>query len=369
MDTDVNTLSIDLGTQRYDIIIGRHILKQNGHYFDHLFPIPKAIIITDEHVATHYLRMVQSALTAQGVAVDTVILPAGEESKSFETLEWVLNQLFEYKPERKTTLIALGGGVVGDLTGFVASILLRGVPFIQIPTTLLAQVDSSVGGKTGINTLFGKNLVGSFYQPKRVLIDIALLQSLPMRQFLAGFAEVIKYALIQDSDFYQWLQVNKDSILNKEPDSLQYMIAKSCEIKAYIVAQDEKEQGVRALLNLGHTFGHALEAFAGYSDILLHGEGVALGMGMAVNLSVKLGFCDQSVYEDVIEFMQEVGLPVSLSEIDVNWDIQELLNLMYQDKKVSEGKMVFILLKSIGEGITQNDIDSSLILQVLQEAL
>lgn len=363
------TVHIDLGSQSYDIVIGNELVKKIGKFSKNLFEIPHIIIVTDEHVASHYLRHVQAQFEQSGIKVDSVVLPAGEKSKSFETLQWLLNQIFEFRPERKTTLVALGGGVVGDITGFAASILLRGVSFVQIPTTLLSQIDSSVGGKTGINNDFGKNLIGTFYQPKQVLIDVGLLQTLPMRQFLSGFAEVIKYGLIVDKSFFKWLIKHHDAILKREQSLLTEMIARSCAIKADIVAQDEKEKGMRALLNLGHTFGHALESFTGYSDILFHGEAVAIGMVLAANMSVKKKLLSRLDYKQIKSFIEQVGLPSTLADIEVNWDLDKLVDLMKQDKKVTQGNMVFILLSSIGKSQSSYDVDSILIKEVLQESL
>jgi 3-dehydroquinate synthase len=365
----MNTLSIDLGSRSYDILIGHDILKDAGNHIAHLLPIPNVIIITDNQVAPRYLEILEQSLKVHAIHTEHVILKAGESSKSFATLEWLTDQVFNFKPERKTTLIALGGGVVGDLTGFVASIVLRGIPFIQIPTTLLAQVDSSVGGKTGINNRYGKNLIGSFYQPRRVLIDVNCLKSLPQRQFLAGYAEVVKYGLIKEPQFFEWLETNRERILAQDHETLQHMVSVSCKVKADIVASDEKENNIRALLNLGHTFGHALEAVTGYSDLLLHGEGVAIGMVMAAQLSVKLGLCHADEANKIIHHLQQVGLPTSLKDISFKWQIEPIIEAMEQDKKVSEGKMVFVVLDHLGKASLKNTIDRTLIRQVLQESL
>lgn len=361
----MKTLKIDLGSRSYNIVIGDGLLAKAGEYVKPLLSMPKVIIITDDQVAPLYLKPLEHALKLHGITANAIILKAGEKTKSFSELEALINKIFECQPERKTTLIALGGGVIGDITGFAASIVLRGIPFIQIPTTLLAQVDSSVGGKTGINNQFGKNLVGSFYQPKAVLIDVEMLSSLDQRQFLSGYAEVVKYGLIKDAAFFNWLEENSVKILAKDKEALQHMVEVSCYVKAHIVASDEKENNVRALLNFGHTFGHALEAVTGYSDSLFHGEAVAIGMVMAAHLSCKLGLCTQADYLAIKNHLSKIGLRTSLKEINVKLDIQKIIEAMAQDKKISEGKMVFVVLKKMGEAILKSDIDSRLVKEIL----
>jgi 3-dehydroquinate synthase len=297
-------------------------------------------------------------------------LPAGESTKSFAQLENLLAQLFEAKLERGDTIIALGGGVIGDLTGFAASIFRRGIDYIQIPTTLLAQVDSSVGGKTAINTAFGKNLIGTFHQPKLVLADMATLDTLPQRQMLAGYAEVVKYGLINDARFFYWLGDNNERMLARDSQALQHAIALSCRAKATIVAEDEREGGRRALLNLGHTFGHALEAETGFSDKLLHGEGVAMGMVMAFELSAKLGLCDDSVASIVKSHLDHIGLMTRPGQIaGANFDAETLLGHMMQDKKVKEGEITFVVAAGIGQACLQSGVSDATVKDVLEQAL
>lgn len=353
-----STLTVDLKERSYDIYIGEGLLQSAATLIKPVLPLNNAFIITDENVAKLHLKPLQNSLSEAGIESHCSILPAGEQTKSFNQLEQLLNEIFEKKPERKSTLIALGGGVIGDLTGFAASILLRGVNFIQIPTTLLAQVDSSVGGKTGINNTYGKNLIGSFYQPKLVLADTTVLQALPKREFLSGYAEVVKYALINNYAFFEWLVDNEKKIINMEPHTLQEAIKISCQSKAEIVANDEKEAGCRALLNLGHTFGHALEKETGYSDILRHGESVAIGMVLAHQLSAKMGMCSKEEPKKVEKHLKTVGLPTSLHDVDTDWNVENLLEAMYQDKKVSEGKLVFILTKGIGKAFINKGVDA-----------
>ncbi len=360
-------LTVDLADRSYDIIIGAGLIQNAGEYIKSLLPLKKIIIITDENVASIHLKNLEKSLP--GIDYKTIILKPGEQTKSFASLENLLDQIFEYKPERKITLIALGGGVIGDLTGFAASILLRGVNFIQIPTTILAQVDSSVGGKTGINNKFGKNLVGSFYQPKLVLADIDAIKTLPMREFLAGYAEIVKYALINDAAFFDWLEENLPAIKDKNPEQIAYMIEKSCTAKSEIVAQDERESGVRALLNLGHSFGHALEKIMGYSGELLHGEAVAIGMVMAFKLSVTMGFCAEIEITKIESHLKNAGLPTSPLDIKKSWNAAEILDIMKQDKKVSDGKMTLILARKIGDSFIEKNVDSEIVSASIKDIL
>lgn len=350
-------ITLELGERSYDIVVGDSLLENAAGYIEKIIS-RRVFIITDSNVAKIHLPILQDSLMTAGIETHAIILPAGEQTKSLVELEGLINKIFEHKPERKDTLIALGGGVIGDITGFAASILLRGVDFIQIPTTLLAQVDSSVGGKTGINNSFGKNLIGSFYQPKLVLADMDLLKTLPQREFLAGYAEVVKYGLINDERFFDWLDTNSTVILKKESNILRHAVLTSCRAKAEIVAEDEREGGARALLNLGHTFGHALEKEMGYTNKLLHGEAVAVGMVMAFAFSAQLGLCSPSDAERVKEHLQVMGLPVSPYDIRPDWDVDKLIEYMEQDKKVSDGKMVFILARGIGKSFVAKDIEA-----------
>lgn len=366
---EIDILNLPLGDRSYDIFIGNNLIDGCSDSLKSVIGSSKVFIITDENVAKFHLKTLKSKLSQLAIKFHSIIIPAGEKSKSLNSLESLLNQIFEQQPERNTTLIALGGGVIGDLTGFAASILLRGVNFIQIPTTLLSQVDSSVGGKTGINNKFGKNLIGSFYQPKMVLADISILNSLSNRQFLSGYAEIVKYGLLGDVVFFNWLDANKQNILNKDNETLIYSVKKSCQAKANIVAQDESEKGTRALLNLGHTFAHAFEEATGYSDKLFHGEAVAIGMVMAFKLSEKLNLCDSKQTQIVIDHLKNMGLPTNLFDIQDNWNAQSLLDRMFQDKKVSGGKLVFILVNKIGDAFIKKDVDSNIVLEFLNDVI
>lgn len=338
-------LNVDLGERSYEIVIGDNLFPELEKHI----PQKKVFIVTDENVANFHLTKLEAALDAMDVEHKVRILPAGESTKSFANLELVTDWLLENKIERKSTVIAFGGGVIGDLVGFAASIALRGINFIQIPTTLLSQVDSSVGGKTAINSKHGKNLVGAFYQPKLVLADTSLLETLPKREFLSGYAEVVKYGLINNPEFFDWLDNN--SLESKE--NLVQAIYESCKSKAAVVAQDEREGGIRALLNLGHTFGHAFEAETGFSDKLLHGEGVALGMVMAFK------FSNAPDTEKMIQHFNKVGLPTEPKEYLDEWNIDKLISHMYSDKKVDGGKLVFILAKAIGQSYIAKDVDEN----------
>jgi len=352
-----NVLSLDLGDRSYDIIVGQNLIAQAGAFIAPHLKNARAIIITDENVAPHYLPSLSASLKESNIHVDTITLPAGEQSKSFVQLEQLCEYILEKKVERSTMLIALGGGVVGDLVGFTAAITLRGMPFIQIPTTVLSQVDSSVGGKTGINTRFGKNLVGAFYQPKLVLADIDTLNTLDRRQLLAGYAEVVKYGFIDDVAFFEWLEIHGHALIEGDTEKRQQAILTSCKAKARVVGEDELEQGKRALLNLGHTFGHALEAETGYGDALLHGEAVAIGTAMAFDLSHQMGLCDSQNMARAIKHMQDVGLPTDLSGLNTHgWTPEKLLDHMGRDKKVEGGKLTFILTRSIGKAFITREV-------------
>jgi 3-dehydroquinate synthase len=359
------TLRVALDSRSYDIMIGSGLLASAGALIASKIRPQRLFIITDETVAGLHLSALHDSLKAAGFSFETIILKPGEQSKSFAVLEQVISRILACKPERQSTLIAFGGGVIGDLIGFAASILLRGVPFIQIPTTLLSQVDSSVGGKTGINTVEGKNMVGSFYQPLLVIADSDVLATLPERDYLSGYAEVIKYALINDPDFFAWAVQNEQAIKERRLDAIKYCVSVSCAHKAAIVAEDEKEGGIRALLNLGHTFGHALEAETGFSDALLHGESVAIGMMMALKLSVQLGYCSGGIVEQVKAHLERMGLPTSPRAIRPVWDKARLIDHMRGDKKNENGQLVFILTQGIGKAfiakhVTEADVDKLL---------
>ena len=351
----------------YDIHIGAGLLRSCAPFLSPLLKRPFVAIVTDENVAQAHLESLTQTLDSAGISHVTKIMPPGEASKSFTGLETLVDWLLDNKVERQDMVIALGGGVIGDLTGFAASTLRRGVRFTQIPTTLLAQVDSSVGGKTGINVPQGKNLVGAFHQPSLVLADLDVLQTLPDREFRAGYAEIVKYAAICDRPFFDWLESNLDALKSRNSQALSYAIAKSCQTKADIVAQDEKEHGARALLNLGHTFAHAYENLTGYSDNLLHGEAVGLGMAQAARLSVDLGLCPETDAPALVNHLASAGLPISQTDVKGGpFEATNLVNAMAQDKKVSQGVMTFILMKAIGKAFITNDVSAKQITTFLQ---
>ena len=358
--------SIDLN-RSYDIHIGSGLLGSCASLISPLLKRPFVAIVTDENVAKTHLESLTQTLDGAGITHVTKIMPPGEASKSFTGLEALVHWLLDNKVERQDIVIALGGGVIGDLTGFAAATLRRGVRFTQIPTTLLAQVDSSVGGKTGINVPQGKNLVGAFHQPSLVLADLDVLQTLPDREFRAGYAEIVKYAAICDRPFFDWLEDNLDALNNRNNDALSFAIAKSCQTKADIVAQDEKEHGARGLLNLGHTFAHAYENLTGYSDNLLHGEAVGLGIAQAVQLSDHLGICPEADAQALVKHLAKAGLPVSQADVKGGpFKATDLVNAMAQDKKVSQGVMTFILMKAIGEAFITNDVSATQLTAFLQ---
>lgn len=351
----------------YDIHIGSGLLESCASLISPLLKRDFVAIVTDENVAKSHLEGLTQTLDRAEITHVTKIMPPGEASKSFTGLETLMHWLLDNKVERQDMVIALGGGVIGDLTGFAAATLRRGVRFTQIPTTLLAQVDSSVGGKTGINVPQGKNLVGAFHQPSLVLADLDVLQTLPDREFRAGYAEIVKYAAICDRPFFDWLEDNLEALNNRNNDALSFAIAKSCQTKADIVAQDEKEHGARALLNLGHTFAHAYENLTGYSENLLHGEAVGLGIAQAVQLSVHLGICPEADAQALVNHLAKAGLPVSQADIKGGpFKATDLVNAMAQDKKVSQGVMTFILMKAIGEAFVTNEVSASQLTAFLQ---
>ncbi|MCJ9430490.1 3-dehydroquinate synthase [Kordiimonas marina] len=362
------TVHVPLGDRSYDILIGEGLLASLGDLVRPVIQHPRVAVVTDENVAPLYLDAAIASLEAAGITADSVILPAGEATKSWDRFGELTNSLLALNIERKDALIALGGGVIGDITGFAAAVLRRGMDFIQVPTSLLAQVDSSVGGKTGINTAYGKNLVGAFHQPKRVIIDLAFLDTLPARELQAGYAEVVKYGLIDDPAFFAWLEENGARLRTGDRAAQAYAIQKSCEAKARIVAEDEFESGKRALLNLGHTFGHALEAECGYDGTLLHGEGVAIGMAMALDLSARLGLAPASDLERYLAHLATVNMRGRASQIDKPLDADTLLAHMAQDKKVDAGEIVFVL-GPIGGARTVKGVDLDLVRAVLHDSL
>jgi 3-dehydroquinate synthase len=369
------SVTVGLGDRSYDIIVGTGLVRAAGDLIAPFLQRPRTFIVTDENVARLHLETLREALDAAGIEAGVHVLPAGEKTKNFAHLETLIGAMLDARLERRDRVIALGGGVIGDLTGFAASILRRGIGFIQVPTTLLSQVDSSVGGKTGINTRHGKNLVGTFHQPSLVLADTGVLDTLPRRELGSGYAEVLKYGLIRDVAFFDWLEEHGAEVMDGDPDARGYAIAASCRAKAEVVAADEFETGDRALLNLGHTFGHALEAETGYSDRLLHGEGVAIGMVLAFELSARQGLCDRQAPVLVRNHLRRLGLPASLADIPgsdiagARMDARTLIGHMAQDKKVKDGKITFVLARGIGEAFLTSDVDAGAVEDMLNDAL
>jgi 3-dehydroquinate synthase len=358
-------ITVGLGERAYDIHVGNGLLKRAGEL---LKPLAKGVVpvVTDSHVADIHLPPLLEALRQAGLDARAIVMPPGEVSKSFAGLERLSGALLDMEIGRKGLVVALGGGVIGDLTGFAAGVLKRGVAFAQIPTTLLAQVDSSVGGKTAINAAQGKNLIGLFHQPRIVIADTSLLGTLPRRELLAGYAEVVKYGALGDAQFFEWLELKAATALAGDEKAMVKAVAHSCRMKAEIVARDERETGDRALLNLGHTFGHALEAATGFSDRLVHGEGVAIGMALAFRLSVKLGLCPGQDAERFVRHLQAVGLPSSIGDIaGARPGPGELIRHMAHDKKVTDGKLTFILLRGLGQAFVTRDVPLEAVKEVL----
>jgi 3-dehydroquinate synthase len=364
------TVHVALGDRSYDIQIGEGLLAQSGRWIAPLLARPRVAVLTDENVAAQHLDAFRAGMAAEGIEVVALALPPGEATKGWEQFSRAVEWLLEQKVERRDVVVALGGGVIGDLAGFAAAVLRRGVRFVQVPTSLLAQVDSSVGGKTGINAPQGKNLIGAFHQPSLVLADTGVLATLPDRDFLAGYGEVVKYGLLGDAEFFDWLEGNAPKMAAGDMAARIHAVRRSCQMKADIVARDETEQGDRALLNLGHTFCHALEKATGYSDRLLHGEGVAIGCALAFELSSRLGLCSQESPSRVRAHLREMGMKVDLA--DIPGDLpgsEELFALMGQDKKVVDGQIRFILARGIGEAFVTSDVPNDKVIALLDEAL
>ncbi|HSH55028.1 MAG TPA: 3-dehydroquinate synthase [Methylophilaceae bacterium] len=355
----MQTLKVELGNRAYPIHIGQGLLSQAELILPHL-KRKQVAIVTNTTVAPLYLEKLAQQLREAGVSVIPIILPDGEAHKNTETLNLIYDALLKSRCERSTTLIALGGGVIGDLTGYAAATYLRGVPFIQVPTTLLSQVDSSVGGKTGINHPLGKNMIGAFYQPQLVLADIDTLNTLPARELSAGLAEVIKYGLIRDADFFLWLERNMQNLVDLDAPALSYAIYRSCQNKAEVVAADERESGERALLNLGHTFGHAIENAMGYG-VWLHGEAVAAGTMMAADLSYRMGWLSDEDIKRITDIFTAANLPVNAPDLG----LERYLDLMGLDKKVVDGKIHFVLQQAIGKSVITSNYDTELLEQTL----
>mgnify|MGYP006189243511 CR=1 FL=1 len=353
-------LSVNLGERSYPIYIGANLLGQHNLLTPHMAGT-QGMIVTNETIAPLYLDALRAALSDMAV-LDTVVLPDGEQYKNLETLNRIFDGLLEGRHNRKTTLIALGGGVIGDMTGFAAAAYQRGVDFIQVPTTLLSQVDSSVGGKTGVNHPRGKNMIGAFHQPNAVLIDTSVLNTLPTRELSAGLAEVIKYGLIADAEFFEWLESHIQNLLNRDPEALAYAIERSCQIKADVVAADEREGGIRAILNLGHTFGHAIEAVQGYGN-WLHGEAVAAGMVMACRLSEALEWLSPEVVVRAEKLIAAAGLPIAPPP---TMTTDDFLEAMAVDKKVLDGRVRLVLLKACGQAVVTSDFDPKQLMAILE---
>lgn len=364
------TVHVPLGDRAYDIRIGGGLLARAGAEIAPFLARPRVAVITDENVAAAHLDGLRAGLASEGIEMVALALPPGEATKAWSQFSRAVEWLLEQKIERRDVVVALGGGVIGDLAGFAASVLRRGVRFVQIPTSLLAQVDSSVGGKTGINAPQGKNLIGAFHQPAMVLADTAILGTLTARDFLAGYGEVVKYGLLGDAEFFDWLEANAPAMAEGDMALRVEAVARSVQMKADIVVRDETEQGDRALLNLGHTFCHALEAATGYSDRLMHGEGVAIGCALAFELSSRLGLCSQEDPSRVRAHLKAMGMKTDLADIPGDLpSAEELVELMGQDKKVVDGQLRFILARGIGDAFVTSDVPEDKVLAVLQDAL
>ncbi|MEO8813454.1 MAG: 3-dehydroquinate synthase [Caulobacteraceae bacterium] len=359
------TVAVDIAGRAYEVVIGCGLIDRAGEAVAPFLARPAVAVVMDETVAALHGARLSAALAAAGIAVHPVVIEAGEAAKSFAGLAALCDSLLALKLERGDMAVAFGGGVVGDLTGFAAAIYKRGIDFVQIPTTLLAQVDSAVGGKTAIDTPRGKNLIGAFHQPRVVLADLAVLDTLPEREMICGYAEVLKYALLGDAAFFGWLEANGAAVLAREPAALAHAVRRSVEMKAAIVAADEREGGVRALLNLGHTFAHALEAETGFGDALKHGEAVGLGCALAFRLSAALGLCPRADATAAARALAAAGLPTELAGIGVPLGADALVGHMIQDKKAKGGRLTLILARAVGEAIVADDVDPAAVREFL----
>ncbi|AWJ84339.1 3-dehydroquinate synthase [Azospirillum sp. TSH58] len=370
-NTVTDTVRLDLGPRSYDILVGDRVLDGAGPRIAAITNGKAPIVVTDENVAPRHLPTLERTLREAGVEpTQAIVLPAGEKTKDFAHFERLMDAILARGIERSAVLLALGGGVIGDITGFAAASALRGIDFIQVPTTLLSQVDSSVGGKTGINSPHGKNLIGAFHQPRLVIADTATLDTLPRREVLAGYAEVVKYGLIRLPGFFAWLEENGERVVAGDSDARRHAVTESCRAKAAIVGADERESGDRALLNLGHTFGHALEAATGFGSRLLHGEAVSIGMVLAFDLSVRLGLCPAADAEKARAHLARVGLPVRPTDIPgVEWDVDGLILSMAKDKKVKDGRIAFVLVRALGDAFTRRDVDPAVVRALLEDAV
>ena len=361
-------VTVELAGRGYGIVIGQGLLARAAEWLRDAIGPRRLIVVTDEHVAFHHLAAFQAGLDSAGYRRDSVIIRPGEAAKDLRRFPDLAERLLDLGPDRGTVLVALGGGVVGDLTGFAAATLLRGLDFVQIPTSLLAQIDSSVGGKTGVDTRHGKNLVGAFHQPRLVLADLDVLASLPARELAAGYAEMVKTAALGDADFFAALERAGDAILGLDPALVGPAVARCCRLKAAIVAEDEREAGCRALLNFGHTFGHALEAETGFGGDLLHGEGVAIGMMLAANLSVALGRLDPEAIRRLRTLLERAGLPVSMRQVPgAPFAASRLIEHMAHDKKAQDGRLTFILLDAIGRAAIERRVSMAAVEHVLEQ--
>lgn len=373
MNETIARVSVDLAGRAYEILVGPGLIENAGTALEDLVTCRKVVVIVDEAlIALGHLERLQAALSPRARSLHHIVAGSGEGAKSFASYERVMGELLAFGIDRRTLIVAFGGGIAGDLAGFVAASALRGLDFIQIPTTLLSQVDSSVGGKTGINTTHGKNLVGAFHQPKRVLIDTGVLDTLPRRELLAGYAEVVKYGAIGDLGFFEWLEQHGRALIDGDQAARREAIVRSCVAKAAVVIADEHEtSGRRALLNFGHTFGHALEAMAGYDGSLVHGEGVAVGMSIAARFSAKLGMCPGQDAERLVAHLKSVGLPTDLDAVDParSWSADALMGHMTKDKKVQDGRIVFVLLEALGRAVVTRDADPELARRMLDRSV
>ncbi|MBI4031134.1 MAG: 3-dehydroquinate synthase [Proteobacteria bacterium] len=364
----LHKVDVKLSGKSYSIHIGRGLLHSPGQFVPFSLKDRSLFVLTDENVANPHGLAVYEGLKATGArSVEILAIPGGEQSKSLSDFERVVSWMLDRDVDRQSVLFAVGGGVIGDLAGFAASVVMRGIAFVQIPTTLLAQVDSSVGGKTGINMPQGKNMVGTFHQPAAVVCDMDTLKTLPQRDILAGYAEIIKYALIDDPSFFIWLEGNGKKVCEKDPEALARAVATACRKKAEIVGEDEKEHGRRMILNLGHTFGHALEAATGYDGRLVHGEAVAIGTALAFRLSVRMGLCAEKDADHVVRHLKDIGLPTRIDMISPSLhDAKEIMGFMVHDKKASSGKIIFILSRGIGncfaaDNVRKDDLEAILV--------
>jgi shikimate kinase/3-dehydroquinate synthase len=362
-------LAVSLSSSAYDVLIGEGLLARAGALLAPVLPQKRCVVITDSHVAALHLPALLASLAETAIRAESIVVPPGEASKSMASYTDVVERLLELGVERRTAVVALGGGVIGDLAGFAAATTLRGLPFIQIPTSLLAQVDSSVGGKTGVNTRHGKNLVGAFHQPRRVLADISALATLPVRELRAGYSEIVKAGLIGDADFFGWCEAHGAAVVGGDPEALGEAVMRACAFKAAVVGDDEREEKPadgRALLNLGHTFGHALEAEFGYTGALLHGEAVGIGLGLAFRLSARLGHCDAAVAERVVGHLAATGLLAELAMLNRRLSASRLVGHMARDKKLRDGRLTFILARGIGQAFTSADVPPEAVMDLLR---